>query len=398
MKDTDLAAIQQINTQNHLYLRVKGKGDTQRLAICKRGFLGRTWMWLGLSSSSMKKIASYIAKNADEFKTLDSDSSKTIKEKLTHFNQRHKNKKVTAALNVLNSTSTAEDISNSSALGAGVHFTDYVPPARLLTDHDEQIQDFNDKFNLSAPTQPQITGPRNAPNKDECHRVLEAERRKLNAFSQYAEVGTHDIVYLCIGAGDKTDQIWPGFVFDAVSHDKKIKTLLFEQFKLGVDQNNFYEKMAALSNEEEMGSLTPKLQDNYHVYQFSCGYPDDEDSRDQEPAYLMTGNVLWESQKHLHESKDLLEAYIRKELEQGKTIVLGEHRGLIGDMGHQTITLYNQLREEFPNQVHFLWGWGSCNLMTSKKIEEDDCQPAPPTEAWTYFASLKDCFLETKDS
>lgn len=61
MKAQDLAAIQEMNPSQHLYLEVVGKGKEQHLKCTKKNWLGRLWMKLGFSSASMSKVASYIA-------------------------------------------------------------------------------------------------------------------------------------------------------------------------------------------------------------------------------------------------------------------------------------------------------------------------------------------------
>jgi hypothetical protein len=69
-------------------------------------------------------------------------------------------------------------------------------------------------------------------------------------------------------------------------------------------------------------------------------------------AYKLIANVYWPTKKQLTEAQTAFEDYIRKELKAGKTVILGDHRGCLQA---DKIKLYNELVNEFPGKVHFLW-------------------------------------------
>lgn len=75
-KDADLAAIATFDTSKNIYLTVVGKGKEQHLEAMERNFLGRLWMKLGISDSSIDKVAAYV--NGLEF---DKDGIQALRER-----------------------------------------------------------------------------------------------------------------------------------------------------------------------------------------------------------------------------------------------------------------------------------------------------------------------------
>lgn len=66
MRLEDFNAIKEFDPSKNTYLSVKSdKNGQQHLEVKKRTFLGRMWMKLGFSSSSIEKVASYLSKNID---------------------------------------------------------------------------------------------------------------------------------------------------------------------------------------------------------------------------------------------------------------------------------------------------------------------------------------------
>lgn len=86
----DIIAIQGMNPSKHLYITVVGNGMNQHLEVTHQGYLGRFLMMLGVSSSSLCKVAQYISERKDNFKSLYITDNCLI-EKLHHYAIKHEN-------------------------------------------------------------------------------------------------------------------------------------------------------------------------------------------------------------------------------------------------------------------------------------------------------------------
>lgn len=635
MKSSDANAIKQMNTGKHLYLKVTGKGEAQHLTVCKRGFCGRLWMWLGFGSSSMKKIARYIEKNQGHFKQAESAELASLKEKLGRYTAHHRHPKICkVALHILSQAKPVEkpegpklqevakepevslkpspvdfpafrkitetkfknslpqdieglkgselqaseqsrlktylqkgqekqfdliyfstgwiggkedfnaslfpgflleslvqqkaintihleipeekdgldsfgelnlclrrsgkfkekpsigsyDISRfrSGAIdgkaddallnalegyfakalksGATVVIGDhgnlladssklievynrlraahegrikymrldcgqnmltqgaidsgkyeeskaaewtcypnllectFDKPESLLTKKEQAIESFNRKFITSAPSRNKNAITMNAQrrvNKEIGTLLLDKEIAKFNAFMGQEKAGTHDVVYVCLGPGGETSQVWPGFVFQQLEKGKKIKTLIFEELHCKFEPHafSFFDSFQKAYS-EEAGELPflDALEERYEVRQFLCGYPDHEKAVDTSELsiYTLIANLYWPTKKQVDDARALFETYLRRELEAGSTLVLGEHRG---GMSLEMMTLYNQLLKEFPGKVKLVWAWGGCNLMTSEPLSGGDLNPTKREKPWTYYDNLRNCLI-----
>lgn len=98
-----LQQIQQCNPKERIYLRVVGKGSEQHLEQVKKNWFGRLLMWLGLTSSCMKKVADFVSRNIDSlYKAAESDSSKigllSLVGRISKYNDKHP-KRIQALVN-----------------------------------------------------------------------------------------------------------------------------------------------------------------------------------------------------------------------------------------------------------------------------------------------------------
>lgn len=71
----DYEAINSFDTTKNIYLTVVGQGEEAHLGIAKRNWLGRLWMMLGFSDSSLEKVAKYIDSRAQALITLPNDKA-----------------------------------------------------------------------------------------------------------------------------------------------------------------------------------------------------------------------------------------------------------------------------------------------------------------------------------
>jgi hypothetical protein len=635
MKQADITALRQMNPSKHLYLKVVGKGEQQHLAVCKRNFCGRIWMWLGFSSSSMKRIGKYIVQNGASFKGASAGDMLLFKEKLEHYHSRHRASKITSkALQILLQASVPAELPKveakppqaassgaslqlqppastkklsvsdlhsvidkkfDEALPEGVKgkeaewerlqkflesrtekdlvffstgwiggyheqvsslFPGFVLKALLegkkleavrlenpeeksaeldwgafaravnlyrsnyaggqqkeipecfyegygiarfrsgpvdnsttekvlqsleayfektlkggkqvviedyayslekskqlitlynklqgkypgkisyllrnqeqnlmtqeamdpthydvekaakwtyypslleitlenkkasRTPKEEAVVDLNRKFITSAPSCNNSMFEREGyrlKSKALGTKLLDVEITKFFDFLKYEKVGTHSIVYVCLGAGQEASQVWPGFVFQNLEEGKKVKTLLFEQLHCKFGGTDYFTALQKEYGEGKEMPFTNKLKDHYAVRQFLCGYPDCAVDTADPNKYKMIGNLYWPTKKQLTEARASFEAYLRKELKAEATVVLGEHRGGITN---EIVQLYNQLLQEYPGKVKLVWGWGGCNLFTEEKITEEDCDPTKKSKPWTHTPSLRNC-------
>lgn len=91
--EKSLEAIQFCNPKDRLYLQVTGQGTEQHLEIVKKNWFGRLLMWLGFTSTCMKKVAKYVAENISALCIQSPDNRISLKElagKITKYSVRHK--------------------------------------------------------------------------------------------------------------------------------------------------------------------------------------------------------------------------------------------------------------------------------------------------------------------
>lgn len=85
----DALAIKNFNTKEHRYLSVVKKGREKCLIVRHHSWLGRLWMWLGWSSSSMEKIIHYIASKKDKFCSLSDPLKLKLLSKVKKYQKTH---------------------------------------------------------------------------------------------------------------------------------------------------------------------------------------------------------------------------------------------------------------------------------------------------------------------
>lgn len=419
MKSCDLKSIQSIDTKNHYYLKIEGKGDQQHLAVCKRNWCGRLLMWMGLNSSSMKKIAAYVAKNKEAFQASDLDALAPLKEKLSRYHHHHKKIKVVkTALEIFakikpiesKPAPMTEEIKppKENPVPSGPELKPLEKKPDLAKEElKNQINIFNRQFIKSAPEMERLPdwsvdkkGFEAAKDKNDA--IMKGEIDKLAHFFKSEPLDTHTTLYVCIGAGQSADQVWPGFVYDALlKKQESIKTLLFENIDQKFDTKvSHFEMFSAIARVFLKNHPSPSAPDlngvnkNYKIHQFLCGLPDMVGTQDaiDPKTYKMVANTYWPQAKEKEEMWQAFKGYIRKELEAGKQVVLGDHRGPI-DVEQPLVAYYNELVLEFPGKVHFMWAWLKVNVITSQVIKEEDCNPIKDSEFWTYHKELLDCTI-----
>lgn len=64
--EASILALQNYKPEQGVYLRVVGKGTSQRLEAVKMNWFGRLLMWCGCSNASMKKLANFVYQNISE--------------------------------------------------------------------------------------------------------------------------------------------------------------------------------------------------------------------------------------------------------------------------------------------------------------------------------------------
>jgi hypothetical protein len=204
-----------------------------------------------------------------------------------------------------------------------------------------------------------------------------------------------DVVYISVGHAEVPEQIWPGFIFEALQDGKKVETCLIENQRKYVDQNSTHLRseyelyLKATPDEEAIRKF-----DSFSVQQFLCGFPDSswednfyEDSMNdnRKQAYPYLSNIFWKNREQTMNVLDNFSRYIENILSQGKKVVLGYHC----DPSFEDLrTIFNEKVEKYPDQISFLWGYWGVNLMTHQHFEKKDVKMENPSGPWTYHAKL----------
>lgn len=379
MKFEDKLAIETMNPSKHLYLEVVGKGDAQHLSVVSRGFWGRLWMKWGFNSSSMEKIAKYIVDHAGDFSNpelLQIKNGQLLKEKVQHYTLNHRSSKITTqALEILNKVDSSKKTSD--------------------------FENFIDQFENSAP----VIFPLNGRSKEELKKIYHAEVSKLEKFlALQNKKDIHpsvDVVYICMGHGGVEEQVWPGFIFDALGKNQKVLTLLFEDgWKYPNTPRTAWRQMKKELERQphEIQEAVKKNISRFSVQQFLCGFPsldgsyEDSLEGNMKEIYPFLSNIFWERKQQAVDVLENFRIYLDKQLREGKQVVIGSHAGGIGLDG-PLVSLYNQFQKQYPGQIHFLWAWGRCNLLSHQELKEEDLNPTSASSVWTHYDHLKDCHL-----
>jgi len=222
------------------------------------------------------------------------------------------------------------------------------------------------------------------------------ETTKLQTFlnSSKQQVSEHDIVYICVGAGDVEAQIWPGFIVDALMKKRKILTILFE-FDRPYSPLHAYGRLSECSEKR----IPADHLNNFDMKQFLCGLPcadtknlQDDPITDSTDGYQLVKKAHhWKNGEMVRECCEGISEYITKLVKEGKQVVLGDHRS--GAIDGPLLETYNRLVKECPGQIHFLWAHEERNWFTSKSITESDLpgEMEPIPEAWLHYPRLADC-------
>lgn len=258
-----------------------------------------------------------------------------------------------------------------------------------IDEKNQRRVDFVNKFDNSAPNIYPIPGKSFEQIQDLFHQEL----TKFISFlkSEIAKPSDDHLVYFSAGHGTVQDQIWPGFVFEALQNDQKVRTILIEQ---GWKYPDYHRAYVEMINQYKANYLDqrPDFENhlpNFSVSQFLCGLVD-SGSKLYDPAEKIfdISRPRWKDKKQLEEAEALLPQYFEKLLSEGKQVVIGFHIGGFG-LDEQLVSIYNQLIEKYPKQLHFVWGWGHFNLVTHQKINEKDlADPANPTDIWHKYDNL----------
>lgn len=269
---------------------------------------------------------------------------------------------------------------------------------------NRHISDFNHKFESSCPTLV-------AKIREEKLDYVKKFHNELDRFEAFLKLqitnieSVPDLVYISVGHGESHDQIWPGFVFEALNQNKDVLTILLEKapFKFPYDQNEkAFDLMSNLHKDlfEKENDLFNKLS-HYQLEQFLCGLPE-FDSKCEEgmteeifKIYLIVSNMLYyKTNKQKIRVIELYGLYIETLLNSRRTVILGDHRGAIYPENNLLVELYNSLVDHYPNQLKFVWGWHGVNALTSEKITWEDVDPEKLTDKWTIYTNLKDCIFD----
>lgn len=207
-----------------------------------------------------------------------------------------------------------------------------------------------------------------------------------------------DVAYICIGHGSVSEQVWPGFIFEALQEEKRVETLLIEdgcKYSQDSDLTDLFTEYSAYLQVDPNKEAIEKL-DTFSVKQFLCGFPNDqldndsfEDSMSSTTTaiYPVMGNIYWKNRKQATSVLENFNKYIEKILSQGKKVVLGDHRGWL-DPKNQLVSIYNAWIKKYPDQIYFLWGWEQVNLMTNRPLTAGDLDPKKHSFPWTYHNKL----------
>lgn len=95
MKVQDFKAIQDYNPTENKYLTVVKDKSGEHLEVKERSFLGKIWMKLGFSSSSLEKVANYVNKNisAESINNIDVNSFKKLDNTFCKYIHNHNSEK-----------------------------------------------------------------------------------------------------------------------------------------------------------------------------------------------------------------------------------------------------------------------------------------------------------------
>ena len=210
---------------------------------------------------------------------------------------------------------------------------------------------------------------------------------------------TPDLVYLCIGAGkDAPDQVWPGFVFDAINKGKNVLVIDFEQH-INDTITHGKEQMKELY---EMGHPSSGKEGTCSAQIFACGWPVrsleeyyDGLNQEQRKFYptIHPPAGIWPGIK-IASFMFKLQTLANRMLEEGKTLVIGDHRGCF-DAQDSAIEFYNECVEKRPGNVHLLCGYFGLNVITHETIDDDFefKNLEQPLYGWTKYHRLLDCQL-----
>jgi hypothetical protein len=205
------------------------------------------------------------------------------------------------------------------------------------------------------------------------------EKERLGTFLNEAKKcppEENSFLYICGGAGGVAEQVYPGFIFDALSKGKQVQHVLFELPGWKMEdprgmiscREAYINAVVPEDKRKEAIEACPDLS-KYSVSQFLCGFPNED----------------WEQI-----NKDL-KAYMKEYLDKGGTIVIGDHRGEIMPASEDPIVkIYNDLREEYPNQIRFLWGHEGKNAVIQDPLDSEDGYTEVPEE-WTTYEDLASC-------
>ena len=273
------------------------------------------------------------------------------------------------------------------------------PKVDPLIQRNIDLKSFIDQFDHSAPTIFPIGGRA----KDGVRKLYHAEVSKLEEYLEVQNKDDHqiqqDLIYICVGHGSLDEQVWPGFIFDALAKNQKVLTTLFENgFKYPSMPCTGWCQMAQElqgHSNETRESVLENLP-NFSVQQFLCGFPslddkvEEELSENDKKIYSYLEHFYWEKREQIHHVLDSFAGYMESLLRQGKQVVIGSHVELI-NLQDPLVCIYNKLIKQYPDQIHFLWGWGRINLLTRQELKDEDFVADAPV--WTHYDHLKDCLI-----
>lgn len=398
MKIEDISAIQNMNPKEHFYLQVVGQGADQHLCVIHRNWFGRLWMKLGFSSSSMEKVSQYILNHEEDFDELDPSSFcnfTLLREKLEHYSLNHLNSKsVAQSLNII----TIKELDEFN-----VKIEIESPPRQTPTIKRKlDIKNFINQFEQSAPR----INFYDRNSKNEARKIYHQEINKLEEYLKFQNdldnCISHDLVYISVGHADVDEQVWPAFIFDALANDHRVLTVLFEDGCKYPDLpltalSRMGTQLQYQSPEAEL-IIKNKNLSNFSVQQFLCGFPylkekfEDQLTIEEQQHYFISSNIYWKKQKQAVVILDLFYVYLDRLLKEGKLIVIGAHAGML-DMDDPLVSIYNKLIEQYPEHIHFLWGWERCNLLSHQELKKEDLNKMKQSSTWIHYEHLKDCHL-----
>jgi hypothetical protein len=252
---------------------------------------------------------------------------------------------------------------------------------------------------------------------DETQPAFDRECRRFIGVlvNQALGVNNADIIYICIGHGGVAEQVWPGFVLNGLQEGKKVHLILLE------DRHNYprcrqieERQVPCLASDDvarqyvnyplKNGLLYSGLH-NLSVDQFLCGIPShqtkafDKMPIEERLRYQKGGDkygaICWQKDEWIQNVRRMLPFFVKKMLEQGKHVILGDHSGPLRMQDLLVIT-YNDLRKIYPDHLRFLWGYAGFNRMTKKEpITREDIgigngfNIPPATKIWRYYAKDK---------